>query len=94
MICGPGLIGESSAIECVKEKIPGAIAGEGASGAIAAMSRRSEANDKELRVHVAKSRNGPSPVVPIEKGPAPGASDGFAIPHETRTLATRNDFVV
>lgn len=81
-------------MERVKEEVTGPVAGEGAPGAIASMSRRSQADNKKLRLRIAKSGNRLAPIVVAEKSATLRASDRFAIAHETRTLAAEDDFVV
>ena len=89
-----GLVGKTGAMECVKQEVARAVAGEGASRAIAAVSRGSQADDEELRMRIAKSGNGLAPVVAFEESAAFGASDGLAITHQTRALPAGNDFLV
>ena len=86
-----GLIRKSGAMQGGVEKIPGAIACEHASGAVAAMCRRSESKDHDLRAMIAERRHGPAPVVPIGKGAASGARNLGAVRPKFRTArAARN----
>ncbi len=56
------LIGEAGAVERPKQPVAAPVAGEEASGAVAAMRRWRQSDNKQLRLWVAKARDGPAPV--------------------------------
>lgn len=81
-------------MERVEEEITGAVTGESAARTIAAMCGRCEPDDEKLGARVAEARYGLTPVVPVEKGTAFGASDGFAVADEAWAFAARYNSVV
>ena len=91
---GCGLVRKSGAIKLFVKKIAGAIAGEHAPGAIRAVRRGSEADDQELRVRIAESRDRPAPILLIAIRAALGACDFFAVANQARTFAALNDLSV
>lgn len=78
----------------VEKEIAGAVPGERASRAIAAVGRGSEADDKDLRMWIAEAWNRLTPIVAVQESTALSAGNGLAIAHEARALAAGNDFVV
>src|SRR6185437_5938716 len=88
---GSGLIGEASAMQGGKQPIAGAIAGEDAAGAIAAMRRRSEAANQQPCFGIAKTRHRSAPVGFLAEGGTFLARHLLAPLHQARTGATSNN---
>jgi len=91
---GSGLIGKAGLVESGIEKIAGAVAGEDAAGAIAAVGGGGEAENQELRVGIAEAGDGFAPVGPIAKGAAFFLRDFFTVNDEARAFAAGDDFFV
>ena len=91
---GSGLIGEAGFVEGVEKKIAGAVAGEDAAGAIAAVGSGGEPENEELRKRIAETGDGFAPVGPIAKGAAFFLRDFFTVNDEARAFAAGDDFFV
>ena len=91
---GERLICESRAVKRLVQKIAGTIAGKHSPGAIGSMCRRRETEDQKLRVRVAESWNGLTPIFPLEKCAPLFAGHFLAVPHQARTLPAAYDFAV
>lgn len=68
-------------MQSFKKEIAGAVAGERAAGAVAAVNGGSEANNKKLRLRIAESWDWFAPVIAILKCAALRAGHGFAKLH-------------
>src|SRR5438105_8499547 len=66
-------------MECGKEKIAAAVAGEDAPGAVRPVRRRRQADDPDARGWLTKTRNWLSPIVPVRKCAALLSGDALAI---------------
>ncbi len=63
-------------------EVAGAVAGEGAAGAVGSVSARSEAEDEDAGVGIAEARNRLSPVLLVSVGFAAGLADAADIGDE------------
>ena len=77
-----------------EEEVAGAVAGEGAAGAIGAMSAGGEAEDEDLGVGIAKGRDGLAPVFPIGIGAAAEAGYFGAVIAKAGTQVAGDDAAV
>ncbi len=75
-------------------EVAGAVAGEGAAGAVGSVSAGSEAEDEDASLRVAKAGDGAGPVGLVEVGPAPGFADVSAVVAKAWAALARNDGVM
>jgi len=68
-------------------EVAGSVAGEGASGAIGAVSAGSEAHDQDAGQRIAESGNGLAPVFPVAIRTALLAGDLLTIANQARTAS-------
>ena len=73
------------------EPVAGPVAGEDASGTIASMGSRGQADNEESSAGFTKAGHGTSPVIPISKSPDLVVRDLFTILHQSRTAAAIQD---
>ena len=88
------LIRKPGAKQRLVKKITRAIAREHAPRAIRSMRRRCQAQNQKLSARIAKARNRLAPIIPSQKRTPLVSRDLFAIPYESRTRATVNDFLI
>lgn len=88
------LICETGFVKCSIEKIPGAVSGEHAPGAIRAVRCGSESKNHDLRLRVAEPWDGLAPVLPFAIRAALFARDFFPVFHEAVTFAASDNFLV
>src|SRR5256712_7276247 len=81
------LVRKTRAVQSAIQPFSAPISGERASRAVASVSRRSQADNEDPRVGIAKSRDRPTPVIPIAEGGAFRPRDVLAASTEPRTLA-------
>jgi len=86
-----GLVRKTGAVQSPIQPFSAPISGECASRAVASVSRGSQADNEDPRVRIAKSRNRPTPVIPIAEGGAFRPGDVLAVSNEPRTLAACNN---
>src|ERR1700722_6033043 len=91
---GRRLRGEARVVHRSVQEIAGAVAGEHPSGAIGAVSGRSEPQNQQVRVGISESRDRLAPVFPVEEGAALLASHGFAVTHQPRAFAAGHNLFV
>jgi hypothetical protein len=76
---GVGLGGEAELVEDGIHEVAGAIAGEGAAGAVGTVGAGSEAEDEDAGLWVAEAGDGASPVGVVDVGTAAGFADAGAV---------------
>jgi hypothetical protein len=88
---GTGLAGEAKLVEDGVHEVAGAVAGEGAAGAVGAVSAGCEAEDENAGERISKAGHGARPVGLVEVGAAFGLSDASAVVAETGAEFAGND---
>ena len=88
---GAGLVGEAELVEDGVHEVAGAVAGEGAAGAIGTVGSGSEAEEENAGAGVAEAGNGPRPVGLVDVGAAAGFADGGTVGAEARTALAEDD---
>jgi hypothetical protein len=73
------------------EKVAGAVAGEDAAGAVAAVGSGSQAKGQDASFGVAEARNGAGPVDLVDVGAALALADALAVFAKSRTAFTCGD---
>src|SRR5215510_14915417 len=81
------LISKSSLVKRRVQEVAGTVAGEHASGSIRTVRARRQAQQEQLGVPVAKSRNPPTPVSPAAVGPPFFACHLFPMRDQARAFA-------
>ena len=76
---GVRLVGEAELVEDGVHEVAGAVAGEGAAGAIGAVRSGGKADDEDAGAGVAEARDGPGPVGLVLVGATPGDADSGAV---------------
>ncbi len=76
---GVGLIGEAELVEDGVHEVAGAVAGEGAAGAVGAVRSGGEADDEDAGAGVAEAGDGTCPVGLVLVGAAPGDADSGTV---------------
>ena len=76
---GDGFAGEAELVEDGVHEVAGAVAGEGAAGAVGSVSSGGEAEDEDAGVGIAEARDGFGPVFLITVGFTAGFADATAI---------------
>ena len=89
---GAWLIGESGTVERAVKPISGAVAGEDAAGAIAAVRRRGQTADEQARPRIAKARDRPPPIALACERRTRLARDLLAPRHKPRATAAARHF--
>src|SRR5258708_7968829 len=84
------LIGEAGAVEGGEEEIAAAVAGKDAAGAVAAMSRRGEAENPDPCRRIPETGNRFPPIVVIVKRAASRCRHKFAVRAQPRTARAGN----
>lgn len=74
-VCGNWLGGQAEVVQGGVKGIAGRVAGEDASGAVAAVCGWSQSDDCQRCVRRAEAWHGPGPVIPVPEGPALDAGD-------------------
>jgi len=77
--CSMGLGGESEGVEDRVHEIAGAVAGEGASGAVGSVGSGGEAEDEDAGAGIAEAGDGTGPVSLVYVGAAARLADGGAV---------------
>src|SRR5262249_9372553 len=88
------LIGEAGAVERGVEEVAGAVAGEDAAGAVAAVRRGRQADDQHARLGIAEAGDRLAPVVLSAERTALDARDLFTPRDQPRTTAATYDLLV
>lgn len=88
---GGGLAGEAEGVEDGVHEEAGAVAGEGAAGAVGSVGARCETKDEDAGAGVAKAGDGFGPVDLVYVGSAAGCADGFSIEAETLAAGAFHD---
>ena len=86
-----GLRGEARLVEHGIEKVAGAVAGEGPTGAVGAVRARRESQDEDTGRGIAKAGHGTAPIGLVAIGAAAGAGHLGAPGAETRAALAGND---
>ena len=89
-----GLRGKTGIVENGIQKVAGAVAGKGPAGPVGTVRARSQAQDQQTGLLVAKRRNWLGPVNPVPVGTALAGGDLFAILPQAAAALTADDFLV
>lgn len=88
---GAGFAGEAKLVEDGVHEVAGAVAGEGAAGAVGSMGAWGEAEDEDAGARVAEAWNGAGPVGLVEVGAAFGLADAAAVVAKSRATFAGDD---
>jgi hypothetical protein len=88
---GAGFAGEAELVQDGVHEVAGAVAGEGAAGAVGSMGSRGEAEDEDSGLGVAKAGYGARPVGLVVIGTPFGLADAAAVDAKTRAAFTGDD---
>ena len=91
---GGGLTGEAELVEDGVHEVAGAVAGEGAAGAVGAVGSGSEAENEDAGVGVSEAGDGLGPVLLIAEGFAAGFADAAAIVAQAGTTSAGGDVLL
>src|SRR5262249_40941449 len=94
LVKGRWLIGKAGPVEGGVEEVAGAVAGEDAAGAVAAVRRGGQADDDHARPRIAEACDRLAPVIVMAEGAALGPRDLFAPGNQARAAVAANDGVV
>src|SRR6266498_3224241 len=89
-----GLVGEAGAPQRGEQPVAGAVAGEDAAGAVAAVGGGRQAEDEQARGGVAEAGHRPAPVVPVPEGGALLPGDLLAPGDQARAPAALDQLPV
>jgi hypothetical protein len=85
------LVCVAGAVKCGVEPVAGAVAGEHAAGAIAAVGGWSEADESKPGIRIAKACDGPGPICLIVEAPRGGRRTGLPPLDQARTAMAAMD---
>jgi hypothetical protein len=88
---GAGFGGEAKLVEDGIHEVAGAVAGEGAAGAVGSVSAGGEAKDEDAGTGVAKAGDGAAPVGLVQVGATFGFGDAAAVVSEAGAAFTGDD---
>ncbi len=88
---GAGFGGEAEFVQDGIHEVAGAIAGEGAAGAVGSVGSGGEAEDEDAGSGIAEARNGAGPIGLIDVGPTFGFAYAAAVVAETGAAFTSDD---
>ena len=88
---GDGLAGQPELVQDGIHEVAGAVAGEGAAGAVGTVGSGGEAEDEDAGVGVAETRNGFGPVLLVAVGLAAVFADGAAVVDEPGAAGAGGD---
>ena len=88
-----GFRGEAQLVKDGVHEVPGAVAGEGATGAVGSVRTGSEAEDEDARARVAETGNRTRPVIMVLVGAAAGLADAGAVLAQAGTEFAGDDRV-
>lgn len=89
-----GLIGKAGGMQGGEQKVPRAISGKHAAGAVGTVSGWRQPQQKKPTMRVAKIGHRASPVCLVAKSGAFGAGDGFAVFQQTWAASAMGDFCI
>src|SRR5256712_12005327 len=85
------LVRKTRAVQSAIHPCPAPISGKRATRPVASVGCRSQADNENPRIGIAKSRNRAPPVIPVAEGRAFRPGDLLAVSNEPRTLAACNN---
>ena len=91
MCVAVGLVGEAGVVQHGIEEVAGAVAGEDAAGAVAAVGSGGEAEGQDAGFGVAVAGHGTGPVGLVDVGAAFALADALAVLAKSRTAFTCGD---